>query len=81
MASIKSVKTVGDLMRLWPTISDYARDVGLRPTHAQTIAVRGRLPVEYWDITIKAAARRSIDGVTADFILKLHSETPEKKRA
>lgn len=72
MTNPGSEKTVAALMDRWPTTAEFARDIGIKPTHAQTIRVRGRLPVEYWQRVIDAAAERGIRGVTAAFLLEIH---------
>lgn len=60
-------------MGLWPSVADFGRDIGIKPSHAQTIRVRGSIPVEYWPAIIRAAAERGIEGVTADSLMALHA--------
>src|SRR2546422_9255392 len=67
------IRSVGDLMGLWPSVAEYARDVGVKPTHAQTMKVRGSLPIDHWPATIAAAKERHIAGVTAELLMKLHA--------
>lgn len=64
-------KTIDELISLWPTGADFARDLGLKPNHAGVFKVRGNLPSEYWTATIRAAAARGIKGVTAETLLAM----------
>jgi hypothetical protein len=62
-------------MNLWPTVAEFARDIGIKPTHAQTMRVRGSIPVEYWPNILAAAKARKLGGITADALMKLHAGT------
>jgi antitoxin VapB len=65
-------ETVGVLMGQWPSVAEFARDIGIKPSHAQVMKVRGSIPVDYWPATISAARARGIKGVTAELLMKLH---------
>lgn len=67
--------TIDDLMRRWPSISDFGRDIGVKPTHAHVMRLRGSIPTEYWQAVIDAAAARRIVGVTADELVRLHAKS------
>jgi hypothetical protein len=67
------VKSVESLLRRWPSVSEFARDIGIAPNHAQTMKARGSIPVEYWPATIAAAKARHIGGVTAECLMNLHA--------
>lgn len=69
------MRTLDDLMGLWPSVSEFGRDIGIKPSHAQTIRVRGSIPVEYWPAIIKAASERGFKGVTAERLMALHTNT------
>ncbi len=75
-ATVVALETLDDLIGLWPSVAEWGREIGIKPSHAATIKVRGKLPVEYWPGTISAAAERAkIDarfkGVTSDALLKI----------
>jgi len=53
-----------DLIALWPSVREYADDVGLKLDAAKKIRARGRIPQQYWLPTVAAAERRGIEGVT-----------------
>lgn len=67
------VASVGALLGRWPSVAEFARDIGINPSHAQTMKTRGSIPVDYWPATIVAAKQRHIEGVTAEHLLKLHA--------
>lgn len=73
MTDTATIDTVAALMGLWPSDADFARDIGIKPSHGQTIKLRGSLPVDYWPATIAAAARRGFGGVTAELLMRLHA--------
>lgn len=56
--------TLDDLVARWPTAAEFARDIGVKPNHLQTMLVRRSLPTDYWEHAIAAAKRRRISGVT-----------------
>lgn len=62
---------------IWPSIPEFARDVGLKASHVHTMRVRGRIPVEYWPAIIEAAQRRGFD-VTAEMLLKMDAASAGK---
>jgi len=55
-----------DIIKLWPSDTDFARDINVRPNHLQTMKVRESIPAEYWPALVNAARRRRIAGVTLD---------------
>jgi len=70
------LETVAQVMGLWATDAEFARDIGIKPSHAQTMKVRGSIPVDYWPDIIAAAERRGLAGVTADTLMRIHA--PER---
>ncbi|BAQ44369.1 hypothetical protein [Methylobacterium aquaticum] len=67
------MSTVSDLIAKWPSISDWARDLGLRPSHGTVIKHRGSIPVAYWPKMIAAAEQRGINGVTYEALALIHA--------
>lgn len=68
------MKTIADLTDQWLTAAEFARDIGLKPSHAGVFKIRGSIPVEHWPAIIKAAADRGIEGVTAESLMALHTD-------
>lgn len=67
------MRFVHDLMALWPSVSEFARDIGVKPSHAQTMKARGRIPVDYFEATVEAASRRGFAGVTYEALVRMHA--------
>lgn len=65
------MRTTADIIALWPSVAAFARDIGIKPAHAQTIKARGSLPSAYWAAARAAAARRGIEGITIDALASL----------
>jgi hypothetical protein len=51
------------IINLWPTIADFASDIGVGYEAAKAMRRRGSIPPGYWVRTVDAAARRGIEGV------------------
>jgi hypothetical protein len=68
---------LSDLTGLWPSVADFARDIGVKPSHAHTMLVRGNIPVVYWPKIIQAADGRGIKGVTSEAMMNIHTEAAE----
>lgn len=62
-----------DVIALWPSDADCARDIGIKPNHLGTLKTRGNIPSEYWPGMISGAADRRIAGVTAETLLALQA--------
>lgn len=55
--------THSDLINLWPTLADFADDIGVPYMTAKGMRRRGSVPGGYWIAMECAARRRGIDGV------------------
>lgn len=51
------------IINLWPTIADFATDIGVGYEAAKAMRRRGSIPPGYWVRTVDAAARRGFAGV------------------
>lgn len=63
-------------MGLWPNDAEFARDIGVKPSHGQTMKVRGSIPVDYWPKIVSAALHRKIKGVSYERLVELHTAAP-----
>lgn len=68
--------TVSDLMALWPSDAEFARDAGIAPKHASMMKRRGSIPDDYRPGVIDAALRRGIEGVTYERLTLMHAKRP-----
>jgi len=76
-------ETLDELIGLWPSEAEFARDIGLKPSHVAVFKVRRKIPSTYWPAIIEAAQQRCLEGgvtveqkrgfkaVTADALLKI----------
>lgn len=84
MAAPRSIKTVDDLIGKWPTISEFARDIGIKPTHATVMKLRGSIPPDHWPAVVAAAEDRGIKGITLETLTELRKAkfgAPQKQGA
>nr|BDD43725.1 hypothetical protein 6 [Spirochaetaceae bacterium] len=58
--------THSDIINLWPNLSQFADDLGVRYGTAKAMRRRGRIPPEYWCCLVQKASERGICGVTTD---------------
>lgn len=65
-------QTFAEIINLWPSAVELAADVGVKEVTARAWKARG-IPAEYWADLIAAAARRQINGITADLLLEIAS--------
>jgi len=54
------VKTFRDLITRWPSVAEFARDIGVGYEAARKMRDRGNIDVEHWDTLIQAASARGI---------------------
>jgi hypothetical protein len=62
-----------DVINLWPSDADFARDIHVRPNHLQTMKARKSIPAEYWPALVSAARRRRIPGITLACLASLRT--------
>jgi hypothetical protein len=55
-----------EIINLWPTLSDFADDLGIAYGTAKAMRRRASIPVDYWRLAVAKAAERGIAGVTLD---------------
>jgi hypothetical protein len=56
------------VINLWPSLSAFAADLGIRYGTAKAMRRRGKIPPEYWVRLCNKAHDRGIDGVTTDLL-------------
>ena len=76
------MKTFRDVIALWPSMSELARDVD---APIQTVAAwkrRDRIPDEYWNCVLDAAKSRKLKSVTPAVLIGLAAKKrPEPEPA
>ena len=66
-----------DMINLWPSLSDFADDLGIQYGTAKAMRRRGVIPSEYWLMATLAAEARSITGVTLEALASAVARQPE----
>jgi hypothetical protein len=57
-----------NLIRLWPTVAEFARDLGQQPARVYKWSGRDSIPPQFWREVVRAAEARGI-AVTVDDLL------------
>ena len=60
----------------WPSIGDFASDIGVSDNTAKQMRTRNSIPDAYWARAISGAEQRKLRGIT----LKLFASLAEQKR-
>lgn len=63
-------KSFASLIDRWPTLRDFASDVGVAYGTAQVMRFRDRIDDRYWVAMVEAAERRGLDGVTYEALAR-----------
>jgi hypothetical protein len=67
------MRHITELLTLWPSDADFARDLGIPYPTASAWKQRCSIPVGYWRAIIQAARLRGHPEITADFLVRLHA--------
>jgi len=62
-------------MGKWPSISEFARDIGIKPTHATAMKTRGTINPDHFPAIVAAAKQRRISGVTLETLHEMRAAT------
>lgn len=65
------------IIDLWPSLSDFAADIGVRYGTAQVMRFRGQLRPRYWQAVVAAAQRRKLP-VTYEMLAAIAAQTPPR---
>ncbi|WP_028955902.1 GIY-YIG nuclease family protein [Sulfitobacter sp. 20_GPM-1509m] len=76
MASTDSGAAITDLINLWPTRLDLARDVGASNVAVHRWAERNRIPAEWLQSVLDAAHKRGFSHITAAWIVSALAKEP-----
>lgn len=78
-APLAPIETAADVMSRWPTDAEFARDIGIKPTHAQVMKLRDSIPPAYWSKVVAAATERGIDDVTLELLAAIAAARQEAR--
>lgn len=48
------------IISMWPSVKEFADDIGVPRTHAHTMKARRSIPVRYWPAVVAAAKKRGL---------------------
>lgn len=66
--------TVAELIGLWPSAEQFARDLGLKHTsHGRAMRARGSIHPRWWDAVVLAASKRGFYGVNHHVLADIHA--------
>ncbi len=65
------MNTFRDVIDKWPSLRDFAADIGVQYVTAQVMRWRGSINADHWDAVVQAAKQRGFDGITIELLAKL----------
>ena len=63
--------TFRQIIGRWPSIAEFADDIGVAYVTAQMMNWRDSINSDHWDRVVAAAQRRGFDGVTLELLQKI----------
>ena len=73
--------TFAAIIELWPTIAEFAVDVGVPYERAKMWRARNSIRAEHFEAIIKAAKARGFHGVTAETLTEAASAAGRNRKA
>jgi hypothetical protein len=64
------------IIEAWPSLADFAADVGVAYGAAKAMRRRDRIGIEYVSAAVAGAAKRGIGGITSNLIVELAARRP-----
>ena len=64
------------MIGLWPTRRSLAEEIGVKTSLVHKWAEAGRVPSKYQAAVVHAAQRRGFHDVTAEWMVRVHSDLP-----
>lgn len=60
-----------EIIALWPSVGEFAKDIGQKETTCRGWKLRDSIPVKYWDKVINAAKHREFETeITFEVLIK-----------
>jgi hypothetical protein len=60
--------SISELIAKWPTIAEFANEVGCGYEAARKMVTRGRVGPRHWGSVVEASERRGIPGVSIEWL-------------
>jgi hypothetical protein len=74
------MQTVAEVIAVWPTAAELARDLGVPYPTVAAWRQRGSIRPEYWHDIVRAAQRRGHPEITAELLVRIHARKPGRVR-
>jgi hypothetical protein len=68
------MKSFSEIIDRWPSVAEFAADLGVPANHARTMKARNSIPAERWIAVTQAAQTRGIDGITLESLAMLAAD-------
>lgn len=74
--------TFSSIIDRWPSLQDYADDIGVQYVTAQLMRHRNSIASNHWKAVVGGAEKRRIEGVTLEALAEIaaHATTKRKTR-
>lgn len=69
--------THADIINKWPSLSEFAYDLGVQYGTAKAMRRRSSIPPEHWLSITTKAVEREIDGITLEALAEAVAKIPE----
>lgn len=70
-----------DLIDTWPSMAEFAADIGASYGTVKAMRRRGSVPSKYWELIVAKARDRDIDGITFELLAtSQHSSAIKRAR-
>lgn len=69
--------THAHIINKWPSLSDFADDLGVQYGTAKAMRRRGSIPPEHWMTVVTKASEREIEGVSLEVLAAAVAKQPE----
>lgn len=66
-----------DIINKWPSLSDFAQDLGVMYGTAKAMRRRSSIPSEHWLILVTKARKRGIKGISLEALAAAVARKPE----
>lgn len=63
---IVTMETFKQIIKEWPTLAEFATDIGVIPNHAKQMRTRDSIPPSYWKRVAAAAEVRRFPDITVE---------------
>ena len=73
------MNTFASIIERWPSLHDFAADIGVAYVTAQVMKHRDSIAAEHWAAVVDGAKNRKIDGVTLELLARIKAEKAGKR--